>query len=224
MEEEGRPLRVIVSVNGQKFRVPCNRASGNTVGWLGDNVARRYERHNKLAQDTVKICELRGHDASVLDPTDSVVDACDEMEELVGVLEYLAVSHSSQRGSESVSQHQNSQSSREREQSPFRSDRADDVTPSKTELISGESLNQGHQLKAGSAKPQNISILDCEPLDSWAAEGWKVSSMEGHRDGVTCVEWTEDLVLSGGRYEQTLAQEHNAIKDAARMRSITTPL
>ena len=62
-----RPMRVVVSVNGQKFRVPCSRSGDSTVGWLKQDVASRYERHNQLASSTVKISELRGQDGSVLD-------------------------------------------------------------------------------------------------------------------------------------------------------------
>jgi hypothetical protein len=36
--------RVVVNVNGQKYRVPCK---DETVQWLQEDVGRRYERHNK---------------------------------------------------------------------------------------------------------------------------------------------------------------------------------
>jgi hypothetical protein len=198
MEDEGRPLRVIVSVNGQKFRVPCSRSSGHSVGWLGDNVARRYERHNKLPEDTVKICELRGHDGSVLDPTDPVIDACDEMEELVGVLEYLTVSASGRSGgTETVSKPICNGSNRVEEVVP----------PIKTQAVDAII----HREQSSSADPAAMKEPDApmvdtrEQLDSWAAEAWKVNSVEGHRDGVTCVEWTDSLVLSGGRYRNELS-------------------
>ena len=89
--EENRPLRVIISINGQKFRVPCSRSPENSIGWLCNDVARRYERHNKLATNSVNVSEIRGRDGSVLDSSDLVVDACDDMEELVGILEHLSV-------------------------------------------------------------------------------------------------------------------------------------
>jgi hypothetical protein len=176
-----KPLRVIVTVNGQKFRVPCSRVSDHSIGWLGADVARRYERHNKLAQNTINICELRGQDGSVLDPSDSVTDACDEMEELVGVLEYTAAS---------VPDHQ-----------PTRAAKGVEVsTVYKGHVDSEPKLEQTIKDRGTKTELDN-SQDDTEHLDSWATESWTEESVEGHRDGVTCVEWADDLVLTGGRSE-----------------------
>jgi hypothetical protein len=79
-------MRVVVSINGVKFRVPITDNAA-TVGWLCGDVAQRYVRHHKLpAGATIVICELRGSDGSVLDEEDAVADVADDMEELVGIL------------------------------------------------------------------------------------------------------------------------------------------
>ena len=49
-------------------------------------MASRYERHHKLAPNTISVCELRGSDGSVLDAIDPVSDVADDMEELVGII------------------------------------------------------------------------------------------------------------------------------------------
>ena len=78
-------LRVVVSINGGKFRVPVGDRT-LSIGWLCGDVAARYARHHKLPEDSVTIRELRGSDGSVLDETDAVCDVADDMEELVGVI------------------------------------------------------------------------------------------------------------------------------------------
>ena len=78
-------LRVVVSINGGKFRVPVGDRT-LSIGWLCGDVAARYARHHKLPENSVTIRELRGSDGSVLDETDAVCDVADDMEELVGVI------------------------------------------------------------------------------------------------------------------------------------------
>ena len=53
---------------------------------LCGDVASRYERHHKLAPNTISVCELRGSDGSVLDVIDAVSHVADDMEELVGII------------------------------------------------------------------------------------------------------------------------------------------
>ncbi len=48
-------MRLIVTVNGQKFRVPCGVQGREDVSWLKEDVARRYERYNKLKPDSVQV-------------------------------------------------------------------------------------------------------------------------------------------------------------------------
>lgn len=70
---EGRSLRVVVSVNGTPFRIPCSHPSF-TVGELCQDVARRYERHSKVEVDSCSVAELRAPDGSVLDEGDAIRD------------------------------------------------------------------------------------------------------------------------------------------------------
>ena len=78
-------MRVVVSINGVKFRLPIMDKSA-TVGWLCDNVADRYIRHHKLEPASVTIREIRGSDGSVLCEMDAVCEIADDMEELVGII------------------------------------------------------------------------------------------------------------------------------------------
>ena len=113
-----------------------------------------------------------------MDPNDSVVDACDEMEELIGVIGHPSSSHSNPQIAE-----------RPHESLPsISAPQADGI------VVNGQALN------ATPVAPSDTAALDkIEHLDSWASESWQVNSVEGHRDGVTCVHWAEDLVLTGGR-------------------------
>jgi hypothetical protein len=99
------------------------------------------------------------------------------MEELVGVLEYVAAALP--------------------EHLPSRADKGVDVSPASH---ASNEPNPELSVKDSRTKTENGNPHDvAEHLDSWATESWLEESVEGHRDGVTCVEWTDDLVLTGGR-------------------------
>jgi hypothetical protein len=103
------------------------------------------------------------------------------MEELVGVLEYVAAS---------VPEHQTIRAAKG----------IDACTLSHGHLNTEPKIDQTTK-ESGTKIDLDNSHDAAEHLDSWATESWNEESVEGHRDGVTCVEWTDDLVLTGGRSE-----------------------
>ena len=73
MGENSRALRVVVSVNGTLFRIPCPRIDF-TVRDLNADVERRYERYAELDAGSCSVAEIRGPDGSVLDESDPIRD------------------------------------------------------------------------------------------------------------------------------------------------------
>jgi hypothetical protein len=188
-------MRVVVSINGVKFRVPITDDT-LTVGWLCGDVAARYQRHHKLESGTISICELRGSDGSLLDATDAITDVADDMEELVGVI--------------STTTH--IVYSDDKEVGYSRANVVPEPPPGGNPM--GLAANQ-HALRLAKEKgveevrvrgadegfrmPADRMAIAEELLDSWAADAYSVLSCDGHPDGVTCLHLAHDMLLSAGR-------------------------
>lgn len=185
---------------GVKFRVPVTD-NALTIEWLCGDVAARYQRHHKLAPNTISICELRGSDGSVLDVTDAVSDVADDMEELVGIISTSTSTDSTiGAGLGYGDAHEHASGKTVVPEPPIGG------------VPMGRSSSQHARTKASGAQegpvqatdaamrpPGNPLPVDEEELDSWAKVPLGIKSYDGHPDGVTCLLVAHETLVSGGR-------------------------
>jgi hypothetical protein len=188
-------MRVVVSINGVKFRVPITDGT-LTVGWLCGDVAARYQRHHKLESGTISICELRGSDGSLLDATDAITDVADDMEELVGVIStttHIVYSDDKEVGY--------SRASVVPEPPPGGNPMGLAANQHALRLAKEKGVEEVRVRGAdeGMRMPADRMAIAEELLDSWAADAYSVLSCDGHPDGVTCLHLAHDMLLSAGR-------------------------
>jgi hypothetical protein len=130
----------------------------------------------RLQANSVSISQVRGSDGSLLDGEDRLIDAIDDMEELVAVLDRLGASSSPR-------QHVHAHAP------PLRQHTVPQVPDEQAVAPRG----------AGDADREGGSDAGDEPLDAWAKERFRTLCMDGHKGGITCVDIAGDGAVTGGR-------------------------
>jgi hypothetical protein len=156
-----------------------------------------------LQANSVGISEVRGKDGSLLDADDRLVDAVDDMEEIVAVLERLGAS--SPRHT-----HVTSPAARRHVSNTVPSHvravtEADDhVTATGAPQGAGASAagaDDAADEGQGYGMDEGWRIKDGEePLDAWAKDTLRTTTcIEGHTGGITCVHMEAGTAVTGGR-------------------------